>query len=47
MVLKSVTINGLFWMDRLRMGLSFVLLFFRFYLVIKQSLLVVILIQFY
>ncbi len=34
-------------MDRLRMGLSFALLFFRFYLVIKQSLLVVIFIQFY
>ncbi len=34
-------------MEHLRMGLSFVLSFFRFYLVIKQSLLVVILIHFY
>ncbi len=34
-------------MERLRMGLSLVLSFFRFYLAIKQSLLVVIPIQFY
>ncbi len=47
MALKSVMINGLFWMDRLRMGVKLCLIVFRFYLVIKQSLLVVIFIQFY
>lgn len=47
MALKSVTSNGLFWMDRLRMGVKLCFIVFRFYLVIKQSLLVVIPIQFY
>ncbi len=47
MVLKSVTINGLFWMDRLRMGVKLCFIVLKFYLVIKQSLLVVIFIQFY
>lgn len=47
MALKSVMINGLLWMDRLRMGVKPCFIIFRFYLVIKQSLLVVIFIQFY
>ncbi len=34
-------------MDRLRMGVKLCFIVFRFYLVIKQSLLVVILIHFY
>ncbi len=34
-------------MERLKMGVKLCLIVFRFYLVIKQSLLVVILIQFY
>ncbi len=46
MALKSVMINGLFWMDRLRMGLSFASLFLDFTLP-QKNLLVIVLIQFY